>query len=120
MIRDRDGVYGSSFKQSIKNMGIKEVLTAPGSPWQNAYAERIIGSIRKECLNHVIVINDKHLRKILSPYFDYYNQDRTHYGLGKITPIERHIQKKPPGTGKIVKFPKVGGLHHRYEWKKAA
>ncbi len=120
MIRDRDSIYGSLFQQRIKNMGIKEVITAPGSPRQNAYAERMIGSIRRECLDHVIVFNDRHLRRILSPCFDYYNKDRTHYGLGKVTPIERYIQKKPPGAGKIVKFPKVGGLHHRYEWKKAA
>ncbi len=94
MIRDRDSVYGSFFQQRIKDMGIKEFLTAPGSPWQNAYVERIIGSIRKECLDHVIVLNDRHLRRILYPYFDYYNKDRTHYRLGKVTPIERHIQKK--------------------------
>lgn len=120
MIRDRGSVYGESFQLCMKNMEINEVLTAYRSPWQNAYVERIIGSIRRECLDHVIVLNDRHLMQILSPYSDYYNKDRTHYGLGKATPIERYIQKKPPGRGKIVKFPKVGGLHHRYEWKKAA
>jgi transposase InsO family protein len=102
MMKDRDSVYGLSFQQQIKNTGIKEVLTAPGSPWQNAYAERIIGSIRRECLNHLIVLNGRHLRRILTPYFNYYNHDRTHYGLGKVTPIERYIQKKPPVTGKIA------------------
>ncbi len=104
----------------MKNIGIKEVLTAPRSPWQNPYAERLIGSIRKECLNHVIVLSEKHLLKILSSYFEYYNQDRAHCGLNKEVPIERLIQTKPFIGSKIIKLSRVGGLHNRYQWKEAA
>lgn len=80
----------------------------------------LLAQAERECLNHVIVLNDRHLRRILSPYFAYYNQDRTHYGRGKIAPIERYIPKKPPGVRRVVKFTRVDGLHHRYKWKKAA
>ncbi len=94
-------------------MGVEEVVTAPRSPWQNPYVERLIGSVRRECLNHVIVLNDRHLRRILVSYLDYYHRSRTHLSLGKDTPEERLVQ--PDGIGKIVAFPQVGGLHHRYE-----
>ena len=120
LIRDRDSIYGNYFRQRVGNMGIKEVLTAPRSPWQNPYAERLIGSIRRECLNHVIVFNDMHLRRILSSYFQYYHQDRTHCGLNKDAPFERSIQSRPFNEGKIIKFSRVGGLHSRYQWKNAA
>ena len=120
LIRDRDSIYGNYFRQRVRNMGIKEVLTAPRSPWQNPYAERLIGSIRRECLNHVIVLSQKHLLKILSSYFGYYNQDRTHCGLNKDVPIERLIQTKPFIGSKIIKLSRVGGLHNRYQWKEAA
>jgi transposase InsO family protein len=120
LIRDLDSIYGSYFRQRVKNIGIKEVLTAPRSPWQNSYAERLIGSIRRECLNHVIVLSEKHLLKILFSYFEYYNQDRTHCGLNKDVPIKRLIQTKPFRGSKIIKLSRVGGLHNRYQWKKAA
>jgi transposase InsO family protein len=120
LIRDRDSIYGSYFRQRVKNMGITEVLTAPRSPWQNPYAERLIGSIRRECLNHVIVLSEKHLLIILSSYFKYYNQDRTHCGLNKDVPIERLIQPKPFIGSKVIKLSRVGGLHNRYQWKEAA
>ena len=120
LIRDRDSIYGSYFRQRVRNMGIREVLTAPKSPWQNPYAERLIGSIRRECLNHVIVFNDMHLRRILSSYFQYYHQDRTHYGLNKDAPFERPIQSRPLKESKIIKFSRVGGLYNRYQWKNAA
>jgi transposase InsO family protein len=120
LIRDRDSIYGSYFRQRVKNMGIKEVLTAPRSPWQNPYAERLIGSIRRECLNHIIVLGEKHLQKILSSYFEYYNQDRTHCSLYKDVPMERLVQTKPFIGNKIIKLPLVGGLHNRYQWKEAA
>ncbi len=94
-------------------MGVKEVVTAPRSPWQNPYVERLIGSVRRECLNHVIVLNERHLRRILVSYLDYYHRSRTHLSLGKDTPEGRSVQ--PDGSGKIVAFPQVGGLHHRYE-----
>ena len=119
LIRNRDSIYGNYSKQRVRNMGIKEVLSAPRSPWQNPYVERLIGSIRRECLDHVIVLNEKHLQKILSSYFGYYNQDRTHCDLDKDVPSERPIQSKPSDGSKIIKLPRVGELHNRYQWKEA-
>ncbi len=113
LIRDRDGAYGQSFRSTVMAMGVEEVVTAPRSPWQNPYVERLIGSVRRECLNHVIVLNEQHLRRILVSYLDYYHRSRTHLSLGKDTPEGRSVQ--PDGTEKIVAFPQVGGLHHRYE-----
>ncbi len=113
LIRDRDGAYGQSFRSTVMAMGVEEVVTAPRSPWQNPYVERLIGSVRRECLNHVIVLNERHLRRILVSYLDYYHQSRTHLSLGKDTPEGRSVQLGC--TGKIAAFPKVGGLHHRYE-----
>ena len=119
LMRDRDKIYGKVFCERINNMGIDEVISSPKSPWQNPFAERVIGSIRRDCLDHVIVMNEHHLRRILKNYFEYYHQDRTHLGLAKDTPVVRAIQSKPTG-GKLIKLPRVGGLHHRYMWKKAA
>ena len=113
LIRDRDGVYGADVCTTVKAMGIEEVVTAPCSPWQNPYAERVIGSIRRECLDHVIVLNERHLRRILLSYFEYYHGSRTHLSLGKDAPDGRPVQSAD--GGKIVAFPQVGGLHHRYE-----
>lgn len=112
LIRDRDGIYGERVCRRIKTLGIEEVITAAHSPWQNAYVERVIGSIRRECLNHVIVINQRHLKRILHDYLGYYHQSRTHLSLAKDSPTPRLIEL--PESGKIVKFPKVGGLHHHY------
>jgi transposase InsO family protein len=120
LLRDRDGIYGTIFRQRLENMGIKEVISPPQSPWQNPFVERLIGSIRRDCLDHVIVLNESHLSRILSSYFDYYHYDRTHYGLGKDTPFERPVQPKPAKGAKVIELPRVGGLHHRYEWKEAA
>ena len=92
MIRDRDRVYGIAFRSRIKAMGIEEVVTAPRSPWQSPYVERVIGSIRRECLDHVIVLNERHLRAILLSYIDYYQRSRTHLALGKDTPERRSVQ----------------------------
>ena len=113
LIRDRDGAYGKSFRSTIMAMGAKEVVTAPRRPWQNPYVERLIGSVKRECLNHVIILNERHLRRVLVSYLDYYHRSRTHLSLGKDTPEGRPVQ--PGGSGKIVSFPQVGGLHHRYE-----
>jgi putative transposase len=112
LLRDRDQVYGEQFRHRVKGMGIDEVRTAPHSPWQNPFAERLIGSIRRECLNHVLVLGERHLRRILTPYFAYYHQTRTHLALDKDAPDLRPIE--PPAAGKIVQRPEVGGLHHRY------
>jgi transposase InsO family protein len=101
-------------------MGIKEIITSPRSPWQNGHVERFIGSIRRDCLDHVIVFSENHLRRILTEYFAYYNLDRTHYNIAKDTPIPRAIQARLEDGGKVVTLPRVGGLHHRYEWRRAA
>lgn len=95
-----------------KWMGIHEVLTAPQSPWQNAYVERLIGSIRRECLDLVVVFHEAGLRRILKDYFEYYETCRTHLSLEKDAPIGRPIE--PPSLGHVIEIPKVGGLHHLY------
>ena len=94
-------------------VGIEEVLTAPRSPWQNAFVERLIGSIRRDCLDHVIVLNERHVKRILTDYFDYYHRWRTHQSLEMDSPESRSAH--PPDFGKVVQFPEVGGLHHHYE-----
>ena len=119
LLRDRDGIYGEHFRSRVKNMGINEVKTAPQSPWQNPYVERLAGSIRRECLDYMIVLNAEHLRRILGEYFKYYHDDRTHLSLAKDTPSGRAVQQKPEST-KVLALPRLGGLHHRYEWQKAA
>jgi transposase InsO family protein len=117
LLRDRDQIYGEDFRQRVNAMGIEEVITAAHSPWQNAYVERLIGSIRRECLDHCIVLGEKHLRRILHSYFDYYHRTRTHLSLKKDAPDERPIQ--PPAMGEVIEVPQVGGLHHRYERRAA-
>ena len=101
----------------VEAMAIKEVVTAARSPWQNPYVERVIGSIRCECLNHIIIFDECHLREVLSSYFQYYRQIRTHLSLDKDCPYTRPVQQ--PAAGKIIAFPEVGGLHHRYERRAA-
>jgi hypothetical protein len=112
LIRDRDAIYGHIFQNKVKNMGINEVVTAPKSPWQNPYVERLIGSIRRECLDHVIIFNQKHLNIILTSYCDYYLNARTHLSLEKNSPNPRKIE--PKSKGKVIALPQVGGLHHLY------
>ncbi len=113
LLRDRDASYGSEFRSRVEAMGITEVITAPRSPWQNAYVERVIGSIRRECLDHLVIFNERHLRRVLSSYVDYYQRTRTHLSLDKDCPDSRPIQQR--SVGRVVAIPKVGGLHHRYE-----
>ena len=112
VLRDRDGTYGKAFRRRVSGMGMKEVLIAPRSPWQNAHVERVIGSVRRECLDHVVILNERHLRRILASYLDYYHGSRTHLSLVKDSPDSRPVSG---GQGSVVPFPKVGGLHHRYE-----
>ena len=112
LLRDRDGVYGHAFSRRVHGMGLREILTAPQSPWQNPYAERVIGSIRRECLNHLIVLNEGHLRRILREYVRYYNQSRPHLSLCRNSPQPRDVQ--PPSHGPVKAIPFLGGLHHRY------
>jgi len=113
LIRDRDGIYGDRFRKKAEVMDIEEVLIAPHSPWQNPYCERVIGSIRRECFDHVIVLGEKHLLRIMREYVSYYNECRTHLSLGKDSPTSRTIEFR--SSGKIVAIPKVGGLHHLYK-----
>ncbi len=120
LLRDRDSIYGGWFRRRVKSMGIEEVLTAYHSPWQNPYVERLHGSIRRECTDHVIVLGERHLRRILRSYFEYYHEDRTHLGLDKETPLERPISSRASPSAKLIKLPRLGGLHHRYEWSEAA
>ena len=112
LLRDRDSVYGHVVRQRVKGMGIAEVLIAPHSSWQNPFAERLIGSIRRECLDHVLVLSERHLRRLLTCYFLYYHQARTHLALEKDAPDVRPIER--PEMGTVVQTPEVGGLHHRY------
>jgi putative transposase len=98
-------------------MGIEEVLTAPRSPWQNPYAERLVGSIRRDCLDHVVVLGERHLRRILTTYFSYYHRSRTHLSLEKDPPEPRAVE--PREKGRVIELAEVGGLHHRYERRAA-
>ncbi|MGD8617489.1 MAG: integrase core domain-containing protein [Gammaproteobacteria bacterium] len=113
LLRDRDDLYGSQFQGRVRSLGIEEVLTAPRSPWQNAFVERVIGSIRRDWLDHVVVLNGRHLKRILTGYFNYYRRWRTHLSLGMDCPESRSVQ--PSALGKVVQFPEVGGLHHHYQ-----
>ena len=112
MLRDRDGIYGAYFKRRVAGLDIEQVPTAPRSPWQSPYVERVIGSIRRECLDHVIVLDERHLRRILREYVDYYHSCRTHLSLEKDAPEQRPVQW--PSMGRVTAIPKVGGLHHYY------
>ncbi len=117
LLRDRDRIFGSEFYKDVEAMGIHEVLSAPRSPWQRAYVERVIGTIRRECLDHVIVWNEATLYGHLKSFIGYYHRSRTHLSLQKDTPEPRPVQ--PDGPGTIVGIPEVGGLHHRYERRAA-
>jgi transposase InsO family protein len=110
LLRDRDGIYGHEFRDQVEAMNIKEVLGAPRSPWQRGYVERVIGSIRRECLDHVIVLNEESLRRTLRAYMDYYHGSRLHLSLDKDSPVSRAVESE----GEVIAIPHVGGLHHRY------
>jgi transposase InsO family protein len=110
LIRDRDAIYGAAVTRRIRAMGIRDKPIAPGSPWQNCFAERLIGSIRRECVDHVIALGEQHLRQVLKSYANYYNTARTHRSLDKDAPVSRSVQR----VGPIVSHALVGGLHHQY------
>jgi putative transposase len=117
LMRDRDGIYGDEFHRRIDNLGIDEVVSAARSPWQNPYVERLIGSIRRELLHHVIVIDEVHLKRLMSAYFVYYHESRTHLSLDRNAPMPRKVE--PPDRGRVIAIPQVGGLHHRYSRRAA-
>ncbi|MFQ5899199.1 MAG: integrase core domain-containing protein [Candidatus Methylomirabilia bacterium] len=112
LLRDREGLYGVEFSSRMHSMRIREVTTAPQSPWQHPYVERLIGTLRRECLDHVVVLNETHLRCLLRDYLTYYHRVRTHLSLEKNSPHPRSVER--PDQGRIVETPMLGGLHHRY------
>jgi len=113
LLRGRDGIYGLEFQNRARALGLEGVRIAPRPPWQSPYVERLIGSVRRDCLVHVIVLNQAHLHRLLKSYFSYYHQVRTHLALDKDAPEPRPV--RGPAEGKIVAFDELGGLHHRYE-----
>ena len=117
LVRDRDQTYGAYFDTRVDGLGMEQVLTAPRSPWQNPFVERMISSIRRECLDHVIVLDERHLKRILRKYVDYYHSCRTHLSLEKDAPEPRRVES--PAMGKVRAIPKVGGLHHHYTLRAA-
>ncbi len=117
LLRDRDRIFGDDFNKQVREMGIKPVLSAPRSPWQRAYVERVIGTIRRECLDHVIVFNEASLYRQMQSFVAYYHESRTHLSLAKDAPESRPVEA--PALGRIAAIPQVGGLHHRYERRAA-
>jgi putative transposase len=117
LLRDQDRIFGAEFTKQVENLGIQEMLSAPRSPWQRAYIERVIGSIRREGLDHLIVYNEASLYRHVNSFVEYYHETRTHLSLQKDTPASRLVQQ--PGSGRVIALPQVGGLHHRYERRTA-
>jgi putative transposase len=117
LLRDRDCIYGAAFRQRVQRMGIKESLIAPRSPWQYPYVERLIGSIRRECLDHIVVLHERHLQRVLRAYVDYYHHWRTHQSLAMDAPVPRPVH--PRTLGPVWEVPEVGGVHHHYERRAA-
>ena len=112
LLRDRDGVYGDVVRQRLAAMGIRDRPIAARSPWQNGIVERLIGSMRGECLDHIVILGERHLRQVLLSHMSYYNGARAHLSPTKDTPIPRQVQS----FGRIVVKPRLGGLHHQYGW----
>jgi len=117
LVRDRDGIYGLMFQDQVKSLDIEEVVTAPRSPWQSPYVERVIGTLRRECLDHVIVLGEAHLRRMIRRFLSYYHGARTHLALDKDAPEPRSVQAAEHGP--VIEFPEVGALHRRYERRAA-
>jgi putative transposase len=121
MIFDRGAIFSAAVMAILRSMKIEPTRTSFRSPWQNGVAERFVATVRQELLDHVIVLNEYHLRRLLDSFIDHYNQDRTHLGLSKDTPVGRPVEQRPAGaTSSVVSLPRVGGLHHRYAWRQAA
>ena len=120
LIFDRDATFSAHVVPTVKFFDTEPTRTAPRSPWQNGVAERWIGSVRRELLDHVVVFNERHLQRLLRDYVAYYHDDRTHLGLAKATPASRPAQARPAGQAEVVGRPRLGGLHHRYVWRAVA
>ena len=116
----RDTIFSADVLRFVKALGTEPVRTAYRCPWQNSVAERWIGSCRRELLEHVVILGGRHLLQLLRSYLDYYHEDRCHLGLDKDAPDARHVTPRPSSTAKVVALPRVGGVHHRYEWCEAA
>jgi transposase InsO family protein len=112
LIRDRDGIYGTAFDARVGNLGVEQLCIAPRSPWQNGYAERWVGTLRRELLDHLIVLGERHLLRMVRQHVAYYNEDRPHMSIDRDAPVARAVE--PPSAGDVVALPRVGGLHHRY------
>lgn len=117
LVRDRDRILGEEFRERVKAIGIEEILMAPRSPWQNPFAERMIRTLRQDCLDHIVFLGESHLRIILKKYLSYYHRARTHLALEKYAPEPRQIQALEHGH--VIEIPEVGSLHHRYERRAA-
>jgi putative transposase len=120
LLLDRDSTFDRQVLVSAKNMNITPVRTGFRSPWQNGVAERWVESCRRDVMDHVLVFNERHARRLLAEYLRYYHEDRTHYALAKDSPLCRAVVERPSPRSKVVGIPRVGGLHHRYEWSQAA
>jgi putative transposase len=119
LICDNDSIFSSAVTHAIEGFEIDPKRTAFRSPWQNGTAERFVGSVRRELLDHVVVLNEEHLRRLLRKYVDYYNEQRVHISIAD-APNGRATESRPSDSAKIIGFPRVGGLHHRYAWREAA
>ena len=120
MIYDRDAIFSPALTAMIRSMLMEPTRTSYRSAWQNGVAERFVGTVRQELLDHVIVLNERHLRRLIESFVTYYNVDRTHIGVRKDSPCGRPVEQRPSATSKVVSLPRVGGLHHRYAWRQAA
>ncbi len=120
MILDRDSKFDADVITFLKATGVKPTRTSIRSPWQNGTAERWVGSCRRELLDHVIPLNEEHLRRLIREYVRYYHEDRIHDSLGKDTPYGRAVETKPSPQATVISTARLGGLHHRYHWHEAA
>ena len=120
VILDRDSKFDADVIRFLEATGLKAKRTSPQSPWQNGVAERWVGSCRREILDHVIALNEQHLRRLIRDYVSYYHQDRIHDSLEKDTPNRRPLAQRPCAKATLVSIPRLGGLHHRYTWREAA
>jgi putative transposase len=120
LLMDRDAIFSAEVSRVLKHMEVRPVRTSFQSPWQNGVAERWVGTCRRELLDHVIVLNEQHLRRLLREFLDYYHRDRTHLALGKDSPSGRTVWPPSSPSASVTSVPRIGGLHHRYEWREAA
>jgi transposase InsO family protein len=120
LLHDRDAAFSGTVCATLRTMGVEPVRTSFRSPWQNGVVERFIGTVRRELLDYVIVLGEGHLRALLEEFIRYYHQDRTHLGIVKETPSGRPVESQPSLSATIVSLPRVGGLHRRYSWRRAA